>query len=135
MSIRIKIASALLVLSFIAFSAIVLQGRPVVDLKKQLGSQATSATTQSSGSTTGTSNGTLAFSMAEVQSHNSKENCWSAINGSVYDLTTWVSRHPGGANVIIGLCGIDGTAQFNARHSRSKAAQAALGLFFIGKLN
>lgn len=78
--------------------------------------------------------GPLVFSMTEVQTHNTPENCWSAINGSVYDLTTWVSRHPGGPGAIKRLCGADGSAAFTAKHGGSSAAQAALVLLKIGAL-
>jgi cytochrome b involved in lipid metabolism len=77
---------------------------------------------------------TLTFSLAEVAAHNTPENCWSTINGSVYDLTTWVSRHPGGPGAIKRLCGADGSAAFTAKHGGSSGAQAALVLLKIGTL-
>lgn len=36
------------------------------------------------------------FTMAQVQAHNSASSCYSVVNGSVYDLTNWIDRHPGG---------------------------------------
>jgi hypothetical protein len=74
------------------------------------------------------------YTLEEIAAHATKENCWSAIGGSVYDLTTWVSRHPGGEKSILGLCGIDGTERFEKKHGSSKTAQGALLLLKIGLL-
>lgn len=74
------------------------------------------------------------YTLTEVQTHNIPTNCWAAVSGNVYDLTTWVSRHPGGENAIKGLCGIDGTERFNRKHGTSNAAKAALTLLKIGTL-
>ena len=74
------------------------------------------------------------YSMADVQAHATVNDCWTTINGGVYDLTTWVSRHPGGENPIARLCGTDGGANFNRKHGSTKNAQAALVLLKIGTL-
>ncbi|MBL8158019.1 cytochrome b5 domain-containing protein [bacterium] len=66
-----------------------------------------------------------AYSAADVASHNSSSDCWSIINGGVYDLTSWIPRHPGGERAIEGLCGKDGSAAFNGQHGGG-AAQAAI---------
>ena len=78
---------------------------------------------------------TLTYSMDQVQAHASEEDCWTAINGEVYDLTSWISRHPGGPGAIINLCGNDGSAMFQRQHGRSNRAQSALALLKIGSLN
>ncbi len=75
------------------------------------------------------------FSLQIVAEHNNQTDCWTAINGSVYDLTSFVSQHPGGVDKITRLCGIDGSSQFNNQHGSSKKAQASLSLLKIGQLN
>jgi len=75
------------------------------------------------------------FSLQIVAQHNSSTNCWTAINGNVYDITSFVSQHPGGVDKISRLCGIDGTAQFTNQHGSTKKAQASLSLLKIGQLN
>ncbi|MBI2473626.1 hypothetical protein HYV70_03680 [Candidatus Uhrbacteria bacterium] len=75
------------------------------------------------------------YSMTDVQAHDLEESCWTSINGSVYDLSTWVSRHPGGAKAIISLCGTDGSERFEQKHGTSTAAQTALVLLKIGTLD
>ncbi len=79
-----------------------------------------------------TANGT--YTLAQVATHNTAGNCWSAISGGVYNLTSWVSQHPGGAGVITALCGVDGTASFQGKHSASPGANSALAQFRIGTL-
>lgn len=74
------------------------------------------------------------FTMADVAKHNTRTDCWSAVNGGVYDLTSFVDRHPGGVNKIIMICGIDGSSLFDKQHGGSSVAQAALGLLKIGNL-
>ena len=74
------------------------------------------------------------YTMADVQSHGAPDSCWSTINGGVYDLTEWVSRHPGGQNAIMRLCGIDGSNRFNRQHSTFQQAIDTLALLKIGVL-
>ena len=74
------------------------------------------------------------YSMADVEAHATVADCWTTINGGVYDLTTWVGRHPGGENPIAKLCGKDGGANFNRKHGSTKNAQATLILLKIGTL-
>lgn len=72
------------------------------------------------------------FTMAEVAMHSSAQSCWSAINGNVYDLTSWIPNHPGGPDKILQLCGTDGSAKFNAKHGGSPQQAAVLAGFIIG---
>ncbi len=110
---------------------LVWNGRPVVQMENET-PVLTSETSESVAKETSVVDG--GYTLEEVAAHATKENCWSAIGGSVYDLTTWVSRHPGGENPIVGLCGIDGTQRFEKKHGSSKSAQGALLLLKIGLL-
>ncbi len=106
-------------------------------MQNQVAAPAAQNTTTGSGAGTGTGTGTdtaASYAMTDVQSHNTKANCWSAIGGDVYDLTSWVSRHPGGEQSIIGLCGTDGTAAYTNQHGGSKRPKAMLVLLKIGSL-
>ncbi|MEK7194180.1 MAG: cytochrome b5-like heme/steroid binding domain-containing protein [Patescibacteria group bacterium] len=73
--------------------------------------------------------------LTTVAKHNSRSSCWSAINGSVYDLTSWIPNHPGGKQAILSLCGIDGSQSFNNQHGGSSKVARILGGFKIGTLN
>lgn len=74
------------------------------------------------------------YTMAEVALHNSRTNCWAAVSGSVYDLTSWIGQHPGGSTAIIGICGLDATSAFTAQHSGQARPVSELSGFKIGVL-
>lgn len=77
---------------------------------------------------------TTGISLAEVALHNTPEDCWSVVNGKVYDLTKFVSQHPGGADKISGICGRDGTSAFNGQHRGEDTPVSTLGNYLIGDL-
>ncbi len=77
---------------------------------------------------------TPTFTLAQIATHNVTSDCWTAINGSVYNLTSFIAAHPGGEATIATLCGIDGTAAFNAIHGTDGIAEAALVPLKIGIL-
>lgn len=73
------------------------------------------------------------YSAADVKKHGSAASCWSAINGDVYDLTQWISQHPGGQSTIRALCGIDGSKMFDNQHGGQNRPVSTLINFKIGK--
>ncbi len=44
-------------------------------------------------------------SAQEVRKHNTRESCWVIIHGSVYDLSDFLDKHPGGAASILRYAG------------------------------
>jgi cytochrome b involved in lipid metabolism len=94
------------------------------------------ASTQSDSSTSqapaGSDNRT--YAMTDIQTANTPEKCWTAINGKVYDLTSYISRHPGGPDNIARLCGTDGSAAFNAQHGGQRRPAQELASLQIGVL-
>ncbi len=74
------------------------------------------------------------YTMEDVAKHAVESDCWSVVNGQVYDLTSWVSRHPGGSRAIVGMCGKDASASFERKHGGAPRPQAALVLLKIGTL-
>lgn len=74
------------------------------------------------------------ITMAQVATHSSANDCWTVISGSVYNLTDWISQHPGGQQAILQLCGKDGTAQFTGQHGGSAPQEDTLATFKIGVL-
>lgn len=75
------------------------------------------------------------ISMADVATHSTAADCWAAINGTVYDLTSWISQHPGGAAVIESLCGTDASAAFTTQHEGQAEPAEELQGFEIGVLS
>lgn len=76
-----------------------------------------------------------AYTLDDVAKHATKDDCWTAIDGVVYDLTKFVSAHPGGDDKIIGLCGKDGTDDFNGQHGSDDQAKGKLASFEIGVIS
>jgi cytochrome b involved in lipid metabolism len=78
---------------------------------------------------------TLQLTAAEVAKHDSASDCWSIVKGKVYDLTSFVSRHPGGQSEIKAICGRDGSSSFLSQHSGDSQANNQLSGFVLGELN
>ena len=74
------------------------------------------------------------YTMADVKKANTRAKCWSAIDGNVYDLTAWISAHPGGASAITFLCGIDGSNAFKAQHEGQGKPSLRLSQYLLGPL-
>ena len=55
--------------------------------------------------------GPKTYSLSDVANHSTSSDCWMVISGKVYDVTSYVSNHPGGDKILAG-CGKDATAMF-----------------------
>jgi len=75
-----------------------------------------------------------AITLATLAQHATAVDCWSAIKGDVYDLTSWIAQHPGGAGPIESMCGVDATTAFNNQHAGQVKPEAALAKYKIGSL-
>ncbi|KAI0251317.1 FMN-dependent dehydrogenase-domain-containing protein [Lactifluus subvellereus] len=56
-------------------------------------------------------------SYAELQRHTTRSSLWVLINGIVYDLTAFLSSHPGGTGPLLKYAGKDATKAFLPIHS------------------
>jgi len=54
---------------------------------------------------------------SELAQHSTPEDCWVAIHGTVYDLTSFAEEHPAGPESIHVLAGKDGSEAFEAVHN------------------
>lgn len=75
------------------------------------------------------------ITMTDVAAHGTPADCWAAIGGTVYDLTSWIDQHEGGAVMIEDLCGTDGTTSFTGEHSGEREPAERLASFAIGTLS
>ncbi len=97
-------------------------------------SSSTSQTSSSDTAQSGQNSNSSSITMTDVAKHNSESSCWSVIDGNVYDLTPWVSQHPGGAQAILSICGIDGSDAFHAQHDHQPRQEQILATMKIGTL-
>ena len=74
------------------------------------------------------------FTAAQLAQNSDATSCWASVDGSVYDLTEWISKHPGGSREIEALCGTDATTAFQRQHGSNAEAQRELASFKIGEL-
>jgi cytochrome b involved in lipid metabolism len=80
------------------------------------------------------------FSLEQVAEHATKDSCWLALEGKVYDVTPFVASgfHPGKEAILEG-CGRDATELFNTRPMgsqtpHSERARKMLPKYLIGQL-
>jgi len=78
--------------------------------------------------------GLTKLTLEEVSKRDSSASCWSIIYGNVFNLTKWISKHPGGAEKIRAICGKDGTTSFERQHTGDGGAANQLSSYFLGKL-
>ena len=75
------------------------------------------------------------YSMANIAKNNSTSSCWAAISGKAYDLTAWISRHPGGAGAIVSICGTDAASVFQGRHGGQSGPASSLSAYLLGDVD
>lgn len=74
------------------------------------------------------------YTMADVSTHSTKSDCWMVIENSVYNVTAFVDKHPGG-EVILEGCGKDATGYFKGVREHAKPlVQAILSKLKIGEI-
>ena len=74
------------------------------------------------------------YTLAQVKANSTAANCWTIVDDNVYNLTTWINAHPGGANAIMSLCGVDGTSAFKSQHAGRAMPVGQLDSLKIGTL-
>ncbi len=129
MKIRTTITAGVILVLIIGF---------IVVLSVQSGgtsSHAPAVTTKDVGSSTPTTTSSATtYTLAQVATHANGTSCWTAINGGVYDVTSWINQHPGGPGAILSICGKDGSAAFNGQHGGQARPASELAGFKIGAL-
>jgi cytochrome b involved in lipid metabolism len=74
------------------------------------------------------------YGLQDVAAHASSTWCRSIVRNNVYDLTTWISQHPGGSWKILSICGKDATPIFEKVHGWKEKPETQLEKFIIGTL-
>ncbi|MCO5249469.1 MAG: fatty acid desaturase [Chitinophagales bacterium] len=56
------------------------------------------------------------YSRNEILQHNQIDDCWIVLFNKVYDITNFLDKHPGGAEILMTRAGEDATSFFQTRH-------------------
>ncbi|KAK7829622.1 hypothetical protein U0070_013308 [Myodes glareolus] len=74
------------------------------------------------------------YQLEEVVKRNSAEETWMVIHGRVYDITRFLSEHPGGEEVLLEQAGAEATESFeDVGHSPD--AKEMLKQYYIGDVH
>ncbi|KAL1877545.1 hypothetical protein VTK73DRAFT_8603 [Phialemonium thermophilum] len=76
------------------------------------------------------------FTLADVQSHNTKKSCYVTLGDNVYDVTDFLDSHPGGADLVLQYAGKDiaEILQDGTSHAHSETAYEVLDDSLVGHL-
>lgn len=73
--------------------------------------------------------------VTELVRHNDDERGhWMAIHDDVFDMTEFIRLHPGGASVLRGYCGMDGSDGYERTHANRSEIDAMRQMYAIGKI-
>lgn len=108
MSVKPKIN--LFILALIGVAMLVAAGYLYFNLSKKA-----SDNIQAKNETVATETKSEQISLSEISEHKTKTDCWTTINGEVFDLTKFITMHKGG-DKILAACGVDATDFFTGKH-------------------
>ena len=74
------------------------------------------------------------YTTEEVSEHNTTDNCWIIINNEVYDITSFLDKHPGGSSILMTVAGEDATYFFEELH-RPEILEEFGKDYLIGSIN
>lgn len=123
-----------IIVSFCLVAALLIAG---LYASPKLGGRAVAGNT-TQGSSQGTTGTTSILTPAVVAVHATAQSCWLIIDGKVYDVTSYLSQHPGNAETILPYCGKDGSAAFATKDKgqpHSPFAASLLNKYYVGDLN
>ncbi|KAK5457137.1 hypothetical protein LTS15_004918 [Exophiala xenobiotica] len=63
------------------------------------------------------------LSVTEISKHNSPSDAWIVINGTVWDVTEFAPKHPGGIDIILEYLGQDATKAYSEVHGPGLVAK------------
>ncbi|GKT76965.1 cytochrome b5-like Heme/Steroid binding domain-containing protein [Colletotrichum tofieldiae] len=77
------------------------------------------------------------ISLSSLAAHNSITSCWTAIDGTVYDMTPFLATHPGGPKTLLESAGTIADARFAETHGGPHAQEIRgyLQSYAIGRLS
>lgn len=79
-------------------------------------------------------NPTSDYTWKQLAHHCTEQSAWISINGLVYDITSFVDKHPGGRELLLLCTGRDATDLFNSYHPFTDLPKQVLKKYHIGSL-
>ncbi|KAF8434523.1 hypothetical protein L210DRAFT_3763029 [Boletus edulis BED1] len=76
------------------------------------------------------------FALEDLDAHKSPQSCWVSFKGKVYDVSAFVSDHPGGEDLILNNAGteVENIMKDKDSHDHSESAYEMLEEYVIGRL-
>lgn len=74
------------------------------------------------------------YTIEQVAQHAAETDCYTAVDGGVYDITAYIPVHKGGKDKIMKICGRDGSSMFGRKHGQNQKAVNQLASMRIGTL-
>lgn len=77
------------------------------------------------------------YTLDQVAEHDSQDDCWLVIEGSVYDISSYFDQHPAPPSVLLPWCGKEATEGMRTKgygNDHSPAAWNMLSNYRIGTL-
>jgi len=75
----------------------------------------------------------IGYTLTNIADHATQADCWMAIEGKAYNVTSFISDHPGGERILEG-CGKDATALFQSVQKHIPEAIELLPTYYMGDL-
>ena len=74
------------------------------------------------------------YTKEQVSCHNTRKDCWVIIDRQIYDVSKFMSVHPGGLKSILMYGGRDCTSEFLRLHRKYQNALKLLRQYQVGVL-
>lgn len=74
------------------------------------------------------------YTTVNVALHSDASSCWTIVRGGVYDVTSFIGKHPGGSKRILSMCGRDATKDFEGQHDGERKPESLLAGLYLGAL-
>lgn len=144
MSSKIKVLTTVAILAIVSVLIFILVNNQEVDAPENANTNSNTTSETINPVEEVAAEETTSYTLEEVALKNSEQECWTIINESVYDITSYIPRHPGGNEILL-ACGNDGTSLFTERKTadgenvgsgtpHSSGASNQLNSYFIGRL-
>lgn len=74
------------------------------------------------------------FTIEEVQKHNTLTDCYIILDKKVYNITDFISKHPGGTLVLLKYAGKDITKIYKQIHGKDSDYTKYLKNYYLGTI-